>query len=238
MSKGSFILKGHEKVAEKRDVNIYMPRMLQVAAQSWTFGMAGIFYLIYFQSAIILLNYLAGAEAAAVYSVAFSVMAAVYLLPSVIYQKFLLNKLHRWAYQDREQFYKVYRFGNLTMLILGLCAMLSIWLIAPWGIPLLFGKKFQEAVALLMVYALSIPVRFLATSIGATLVTRENMSKKVGYMGGVAALNLILNFLLIPKFATLGAVIAAVLCDLVLLVIYICAVKKHVFTDDYAKSVV
>src|SRR3546814_4412984 len=45
-------------------------------------------------------------EAAGVYNVAFVIMSAVYLIPSVIYQKFLLPKIHIWANHDQETFVK------------------------------------------------------------------------------------------------------------------------------------
>ena len=152
MYQGKFSLKGHGAAEELEKQNKQdSPGMFQVAAQSWPFGMAGIFYLIYFQSDIILLKYLSGTEAAGIYNVAFLVMVAVYLLPGAIYQKFMLPKLHRWAHYDRERFYFSYRVGNAFMVGLGVVAMLGIWVVVPWAIPVLFGVEYQGAVMLLMI---------------------------------------------------------------------------------------
>ncbi|WP_372865630.1 flippase, partial [Spongiibacter sp.] len=203
-------LKGHGEKSANAEQPVATASMGEVVAQSWPFGLAGVFHLIYFQSDIILLKYITGDAAAGIYNVAFVIMAAVYMLPSVIYQKFLLPKIHRWANHDRGRFYDVYRRGNWMMLASGLLAMLAIWLLAPWGVQLLFGEQYMNAVLPLSILALAAPIRFVATSVGSTLVTQNNMHRKVYYMGGTALINLGLNFFMIPTHGVLGAAVATV----------------------------
>lgn len=232
MTGGRFALKGHSRMAEPEKENLapmVSVGLVDILSQTWPFGLATIFHLIYFQSDIVLLKYITGDEAAGVYNVAFTVMAAVYLFPSVIYQKFLLPKMHRWANHDRKRFYQVYRQGNVAMLVLGVVAMLAVWGTAFWAIPLLFGKQYSQAVILLNILAVCAPVVFVASSVGATLVTQEHMTKKVKYMGTIAMLNIALNFMLIPEFGAVGAAAATVISNLVLLVIYYGAAQKFVF---------
>jgi O-antigen/teichoic acid export membrane protein len=233
MYQGSFSLVGHKHTEEPiKEDNINSPSILQVASQSWPFGLAGIFYLIYFQSDIILLKYLSSAESAGIYNVAFVIMAAVYLFPSVVYQKFLLPKIHRWANHARTHFYHIYRIGNIWMVSFGLIAMFSLWIILPWFIPFLFGPEYHDAIKLLIILSFAVPIRFLATSIGSTLVTQDHMRKKVKYMGIVALLNIILNIILIPVHGAIGAAITTVFSDIVLLLLYYTASKKYVFIND------
>lgn len=231
MKKGNLKLKGHESYGNRKalvgKINLYT-----VAMQAWPFGLATVFHLIYFQSDIVILKYLVGSEAAGSYSVAFFVMAGVYLLPGVIFQKFMLAKLHRWANSDRDKFYKSYLVGNRLMLFLGVMAMLLIWLFSPMVIPWLFGVAYKETVTLLMILALCAPLRFIATSVGSVLVTQEHMSRKVKYMGGVAVINVMMNFVLIPHFNAMGAAYATVLSEMILLSLYFYSANKHVFTED------
>ncbi|MDA8486162.1 flippase [Pseudomonas resinovorans] len=228
MAGGDFALKGHSTVTsyEGRPEKVFA---CDVIAQSWPFGLAAVFQLIYFQSDVILLKYMIGDGAAGVYNVAFTVMAAVYLLPSVIYQKFLLPKMHRWANSDRARFYKVYRQGNFAMLLLGVAAMLAIWLSAFWAIPLFFGKQYTEAVTLLNILAPCAPLMFLAFSFGGVLVTQENMRLKVKVMGGVALINVLMNIALIPTWGAIGAAISTVLSCLALMSTYFWCAQKIVF---------
>lgn len=235
MKRGVFDLKGHGRATNVRPdeaCNANSIRVLDVGRQAWPFGLATVFHLIYFQSDIILLKYISGNEVAGIYNVAFTVMAAVYLLPSVIYQKLLLPKIHRWANNDRDKFYQVYRKGNIAMLVLGLAAMLAIWSAAFWAIPMLFGEEYREAVLILNILALCAPVLFVASSVGATLVTQEHMARKVKYMGVVALINITLNVLLIPYFGAIGAAVSTVVSNMMLLIIYYRAAQRTVFGVD------
>jgi O-antigen/teichoic acid export membrane protein len=197
--------------------------------QSWPFALAGVFYLIYFQSDILLLGWMVGPEAAGLYNAAFAVMAAVYLLPSVAYQKYLLPKLHRWAEHDRPRFLAVYRFGNAASLLLGFAVAAALLLVAPWGMPLVFGEAYRTSGQLLLVLALAVPGRYLATSVGSVLVTQDNMRRKVWLMGLTALVNLALNMLLIPRYGVYGAAWATVASESVLVLAYLYAAWRYVF---------
>jgi len=234
MLNGNFDLQGHLKPIVQSDE--WMPDVKTVISHSWPFGLAGLFHLVYFQSDIILVQYITGLEAAGVYNVAFTIMVAVLLFPGIIYQKFLLPKMHRWANHDRERFYQVYKQGNVIMLVLGLVAMLFIWTLGPWVVSLLFGEVYQEAIGLLMILGVSFPILFVASSIGATLVTQSHMKSKVKLMGLVAILNIVLNLVLIPDFGAEGAAIATVISNFVLLVVFYITAQKLVFRRERIKN--
>jgi len=226
---GVFALKGHK--INNADTLQIIPNIKMVIFQAWPFGLAGLFHLIYFQSDIILLKYLSGSEAAANYNIAFTIMVAIYIFPSVIYQKFLLPKIHRWAHHDREKFYYTYKQGNLMMFIIGSVGMVLVWFSSSFLISLLFGIKYTNSSELLNILAFSIPVIFVASSVGATLVTKEHMKKKVLYMGTIAVLNIVLNIILIPIYGASGAAVATVLSNIFLLIIYYIAAEKYVFIE-------
>lgn len=239
MAQGRLLLKGHTNPTGAENGHLAVTnrvRVFDVTRDAWPFGLAGMFHLVYYKSNIILLEYFSGGEAAGIYSVAFTVMGATYLLPGSIYQRFLLPKLHRWANHDRMRFLQVYRFGNGSMLLLGMIATAAILVLMPWIIPFLFGKAYEPAINLLAILAFCAPLRFLATSVGATLVTQEHMRRKINYMGTVAVLNVLLNLLLIPVYAAEGAAIATLLSEITLLALYLFAVRWHVFGDDAWKG--
>lgn len=230
MRRGSFDLQGHGNSGSVK--HIAEPSALKVAAESWPFGAAGVFYLVYFQSAVILLNYLAGSSAAGLYNTAFIIMAAVYLFPSVIYQKFLLPKIHRWAQSDRSMLWVTVQQGNRYMLGFGLLAMVALWLGGWWAIPFLFGEEYRPSVWVLNILAFAAPARFVASSVGSVLATKDNMKRKVRYMGAVGIFNVGLNVALIPAYGIWGAAVAAVVSDFLLLALYFVAVRKYVFGKE------
>ena len=240
MLKGNFYLKGHARQDEvtnlSEDLRHSKVKSSDIYKQSWPFALTGILYLIFFQSDVILLKYLVNDETAGIYSVAFSIMAAVYLLPSTIFQKFLLPKYHRWAENDRSHFLQVYRFSNGVILLLGILIASLIVITMPSIIPLLFGAAYKEAVDILFIIALCAPIHFLATSIGATLVTQEHMRRKVLYIGIGAIINISLNLLLIPLYGAKGAAVSTLVSEIILLVFFLFAVKRYVFGNDAWKG--
>lgn len=232
--KNNLALVGHG--LKKTNVGTTSPGIRHVILQSAPFGMAGSFHLIYFQSAVFLLAYLSGNSEAGIYSVAFLMMNAVYILPNIIYQKFLLPKIHRWAHQDSDLFYRSYRFGSIAMLGIGTLASLLIWALSPYLLPLLFGMEYANSIDVLRWLSLCAPLRFMATSIGSVLVTQSTIIMKVRCMGLVAAVSLALSFLLIPKLSTYGAVITAFLCEALLLGLYYFVARRYVFNDAARKN--
>ncbi len=233
MKCGEFALKSHPRIDSICENNPKESRVvIDVITQSWPFGLAGIFQLIYFLGGVILVKYLAGEEAAGLYNVAFTVIAAVYLLPVVLYQKFLLPKLHRWSSHNRAKLYQVYRRGNIVMLITGILAMTGIWATSTWAIPLFFGVVYDDSIILLNIMAVSIPIVFVSFNSGAMLVTQDHMKKKLQFMAIVAVLSLLLNILLIPVYGAIGAALASLISNSVLLACYYYASKRIVFYDD------
>lgn len=226
MSQGRFMLVGHKMVVHEEVSKINIASVLKNA---WPFGLAAFFHLIYFQSDIVLIKYMVGDHQAGIYNVAFTVMVAVYMFPNVLYQKFLLPKLHRWANHNREKFYNVYSKGNIIMLIFGTIAMLLIWLFSSTGITLVFGSRYMESISILDILAVSSPIIFVAHSAGATLVTQDHMKLKVKYMGTVAMLNLVLNFIFIPLYGGVGAAMTTVVSNFVLLALYYHGAQINVF---------
>ena len=62
-------------------------------------------------------------------------------------------------------------------------------------------------------------------SFGSTAFLQENMRKKVKYMGGVAAVNIGLNLILIPQFGSVGAAVSTIISEILLLTLYVYAAK-------------
>lgn len=231
MYQGNIELKGHSTVEGSQLDQIACVSPLEVFKSAWPFGFAIFFHLIYFQSAVLVLKYMVGDRIAGVYNVAFIVMSAVYIFPAVVYHKFLIPKQHRWAEHDRRMFFDVYKRGNVYMFGIGIFFAVTVALLARWSVGFVFGAEYIEASDYLLILCFCIPLRFVATSVGATLLTQEHMLRKVRYMGGVALCNLISNLVLLPRFGGAGACYSALLSEAVLLAIYFYAAKKHVFPD-------
>lgn len=227
----NFDLKGHTRIPENIETES-KPGLYELILKSWPFGLAGFLFLIYFQSDLILVKYLVGPEAAGMYGVAFTVMSALYILPGVIFQKFLLPKIHRWSYKNRYMFRKVFEQGNIIMFAFGVIGTMSVWTLSSWGIPFLFGEGYDDSIILLNFLSLTAPVMFLIYSVGTTLTTKEHMKTKVYCMAVIAVLNIILNLVFIPFYGAMGAVIATLISNILLLLLYYLVAHRIVFKND------
>lgn len=225
-------LKGHNKENLFAYKQPNRPTALLVTLGALPYGAAGFLHLVYFQSSVILLAHLAGRTEAAEYNVAFLFVGVTYLLPSTVYQKYLQPKLHRWAHQDPQMFLSTYRYGCRCMFALGAVGAISIWVCAPFVIPILFGEKYSDAAFFAQVLGLCAPLRFVSTAAGSVLLTRDNMKRKLKYMSLVAVFSVGANFLLIPAFGIPGALITTVASEVLLLAFYLIGAKKYVFKRD------
>jgi len=232
LSKGSILLAGHGDadtvINSNKDIHKELSK-LNIFKEIFPFALGSFFGLIYLQSDIVLLSLLAGNDKAGLYNAAFSVMVAVYLLPTAIFNQFLLPKFHRWAVHDVDRFLDVFRFGNASMLLSGFIIMLLVMILSPFMIPLIFGDKYIDTVDILIFLSLCIPLRFLSSSVGGSLVTKNNMKRKVLYQGSVAVFNVLLNVMLIPYYHVYGAVLSTVLSELILLSLYLYGAHRYVF---------
>ncbi|MCY1541918.1 hypothetical protein D9M68_776340 [compost metagenome] len=153
-------------------------------------------------------------------------MTAVYIFPGVVYQRFMMSKLHRWFNSNVELLRKAYVYGNYLMLLLGGGAMLTVWLLAPF-IPFIFGEEYSASIPFLMLLAVAAPVRFVSSSV-ASFLTAVGMEKvKLRVMGGTSILSVLLNFSLIPAFGGVGAASAALVVELgMLMALFLIARNK------------
>lgn len=193
-------------------------QLISIAKDAAPFGVAGLFYLIYYQLGVVFVRHINGAEQAGFYSIASTFLAASLLVPNIIYQKYLLPKLHQWAYHDQVKFLRSYYYGNYIMLVLGVGVMLLLWILAPFLVHTFFGETYISSVSLVRIMSINIPIAYIASSAGSLLVTQNHMRIKVIYMGITAIISLILNIPLIKIFGTSGAIYTNIICNFFILI--------------------
>lgn len=207
-------------------------RVKELFSVSTPYGLASIFNLVYMQSAIVLVALLLGPDDAAHYSLAISIVAATYLLPTVIFQKYLLPKVHRAAGEGKAELRRIYQLGGRAMLACGVLVMLAIWLIADHFVYFAFGARYAATAEILYVLAPSIPLMYLAFSWGCILATERQIRRKVRVMGVVAAVSVALNFALILKFGITGGAYSAIICNFLLAAAYFLLCQTYFSNDE------
>lgn len=225
MMRGGIALHGHGP-RPTTSMTEPSPSVARLWSQAWAYGMETTLYPIFFQVSTVLLKYLSGNTEAGIFGIALGVMMAIYLIPSTVYQKFLLSKLHRWAVHDQHKFWKVYRHGAVGMLASGVIVALAMIVVDPWAVPIIFGEKYLAVVHVLAMLAICVPVRFLSTAISSALLNEQHMRYRVMAMGLSAVMVVVFNVLLIPRYHEMGAAVATVAGEVCLLLAMFAGMRR------------
>lgn len=93
-----------------------------------------------------------------------------------------------------------------------LAAAAALWVAAP-VVPLLFGASFHESIAALRWLCLLPVLRALHYAWGTAITASASQWNRTATQFGAAAFNLLLNFMLIPRWSWRGAALASLLTD-------------------------
>ena len=225
---GNLILVGHGTSGNVDDAKIRRdrPTLRSTFSRSAPFGLESFLFLVYYQTDVVLLRYLVGEETAGLYSVGVMVMAAAYLFPSVLYQKLLLSKIHRWAYKDPLKLTSFLRTGSLLIVLIGVIVTVFFWQVAPYFVRLIFGPSFEASISILTLLVFAIPFRYLASHLGSVLSTRNFIWINLKITAITAVSNVILNLLLIPEHGAPGAAVATIISHAMLALLFAITVAK------------
>ncbi|QCR31888.1 oligosaccharide flippase family protein [Lysinibacillus sp. SGAir0095] len=204
------------------------PNLLNSLKNSSPYGLAAIFYFIYYQSDIILLSFFKGEEIAGYYNVAFTIISFVYLFPNIIFGKLFLPKLHFWVHHNPKMVKSLYKKSNLIMIIVGLLSVILIMFTAEVLISLVFGERYIDSAQLLILLSLCIPFRFICSVSGTIMSTDNRIYSKVKHQGLTAVLNILLNIILIPYIGVYGAVYSTILCEVFLFILLWNSCKNYI----------
>ena len=222
---GQVTLSGHGRFEQTTAPAV---SVLRAAKEAGPFALVTMFYVAYFQGAVVVLEWLKGGEAAAQYNAAFLVVSAICLIPNVVYLKLLIAPLCRWAVHNRKVFEAAFHLGVVAMGLLGVVFMVATLVAASYLVTLLFGHRYDAAIPALMLLALVIPVRFVQSAFGSLFISPKDTARKACYLGIGALVTAVSSFGLIPVLGIEGAALANVFAEVILLVLHVHGTARHI----------
>lgn len=184
------------------------------------FAASGVFYVLHYQLAIVFLEVFSGPESAAVYSVAFVILSAVFLIPTSLYRWYMMPKIHRWVWGDSIKLNYIFLRSLYAVLALSLIIIAAIVLASSWVIPLLFGSEYDKSVLVLQLLSPAIFFRFAAVALGTLMVGKGIVRKKVVLDIYGTSIGLILGVVLIREFGVIGGVATTIIIEAILVLFY------------------
>ena len=193
---------------------------LNIVKKASPYGLGNLFYLLLTQSSVVIIFFLLGAHSAGTYSAATIIIYGIYLIPNTLFQQVLMSRIQRWAYHDFDRYKILYNFTSKLMLLIGSILMILVLAFSESINLYLFDESYKGLTDVLVVLAFAIPFRFIASSAGAYLTTKNYMKSKLRILFLVSILHLILTLLLTWWLQLTGAAIAFVLCEIFFVVLY------------------
>ncbi len=204
----------------------------QAAASAWPFGLSNFVFLVYFQSGVLMLATLSSHTAAGVFSLGLSILTAVYLIPTVVAQRYLMVKFHHWAAHHGPFFLKVFRTCCGVALVSGLVMAVGVALLAPYLVHVAFGAAYDEVGVILAMASLCIPARYLSCFIAAAYGTFGNMKPRLRTQIVLTVVMVPVSFLAIASHGLLGATVAMVMGEWAMALAYLYGCVRHIFGTD------
>ncbi|MFF0819150.1 lipopolysaccharide biosynthesis protein [Micromonospora haikouensis] len=207
------------------------PRPGELLGAATPYVLGNVCYLLGIHFGTVLAAELLGGAEAALLAVPMAVLTAVYLVPRVVYQQYLLGKLHRWAGSDAEAVLLAYRWGSAGMVALGAVVAAAVAVGGLVALPLVFGPAYRDAAPVLAVLALAVPFRFGGAAVAALLTSGGLLRRKVVYQAVGAVVLLAALAVAVPVWGVRGAAGATVLAEAVLCCLLWVAARRGVVGD-------
>ena len=184
------------------------------------FGLGLIFQQFYNLSDQLLYRYFEGdLLILADYSLSYSLISVTFILPAVLYQKYLIPKMIINSESNQDQNWalikKLIKPTLLISLIITIIFILSINFIEIY----VFNNKYNLTYYSILLSP-NIIVLYLALCYGSILYTKHYYRRKVKYMGITVLINLVLNLIFLPLIGIYSLIISTLLSNIYLLISY------------------
>jgi len=192
---------------------------ISINSIDWTMGrkflkdglpmaLSGFMILLYMRIDQVMVTDMIGTKANGIYSTGARMIEIVYFLPMALSDSFfpgiVYSKKHEGDKYEKNllHFYSVMTFSSLGI-------ALVMFVFAKPVMNFLFGEAFYGSGSVLQVYTLTLYATFLSISFSRYLVAENYLKVIVTRSFFALAINILLNFLWIPKYGYIGAAYAS-----------------------------
>ena len=192
---------------------------LSLLKDSWPLILSGIVISIYMKIDQVMIKEMMNAQAVGQYAAAVRLSEAWYFIPMAIVSSLFPSIINAKKVSDKLYLERLQRLYSL-MVWLAIAIALPMTFLSDWVVNLLYGNAYQEAGSVLMIHIWTGIFVFLGVAFSHYLIV-ENLMMKSFYRTALGAiLNIIFNFILIPKYGIYGAAIATLLGQMAANLIY------------------
>jgi len=200
-----------------------------VSRKSFPFAIHALFGMIYMQADTVILSKISGDIEVGLYQAAMRIIIVLLYLQEIMVTAFFpsLSKLYKYS---TEELIKKCKRLNFYLFILALPVSISITIIGPMIIDVVYTPEFSEAALFLQVLSSLILLRFFGATYGILLSASDNQHLRMFSVIIALFLNIGINTVLIPKYGAMGAATTAMITNIFVLAIYVYFIKNRLNT--------
>ena len=195
---------------------------------SWPLALIGLFGMIYSYTDSVMLGYWGMMEETGWYNAAYKVVTAS-LVPMGLIGASFYPALSKFSKESKEKLQRAWSYEIEIMIAIALPLIIGGMALAAKIIYSLYPADFAPSVLAFQILITTAGLIFLYRPLYDVMIVLNQQSKTFWITMGGAALNAVLNFILIPQYSLYGAAVATVFTHALVLASLLVFVKK--FTD-------
>ena len=208
-----------------------IPFCREVAIKSLPFGLTIFFYTIYFSIDVVMISWLAGDYATGLYNSAYKIIS-VFTAFYVIYQYVIFPLMSKLYTEDTNMLKISFEQSFKYSLLILLPIIIGVYFYSPYIITLIYSSEFALASAPMQILIWTVVFLFI-NGVATSLLNSIGKEFDVTKIYIVAAIfNIGLNYFLIPSYTYIGASIATVLSEILILGLMMYSISKTEYRPD------
>lgn len=196
-----------------------------IAVWAAPFALAGIFTKVYSYIDVTMISHLLGSRAVGLYSIASKATFAWQFVP-MAFAAALYPALSHYFAHNRSRLKETFIRGIRYLAIMAMPISLGIFALADKIIIKIYGAAYEPSILPLQILLISLIFAFLDFPVGALLNAGNRQNLQTLAMGITMVVDIVLNIILLPRLAIIGASLAALAGNMVLVLVGASGVRR------------
>lgn len=209
----------------------------KIALESIPFWLNSVFVIIYFKTDMVMLSMMKGDAAVGWYAASYRLIDSLCFIP-VVFMSTMYPVFSRFHVSSRDSLEFAFKKSFKLLAIIAIPIGIGTTILAERIIVLIYGIQYTPSVVALQILIWASVLSFINYT-PSTFLTSTNRQRTLMIFTFIgASLNIILNFILIPRFSYSGAAIATVSTELVVGLLMIYNIHKVQNLSDLLSDVI
>lgn len=182
--------------------------------KSLPLGLAVIFTMIYFKIDTVMLSLMKSPAEVGIYGLAYKFLEALIFFPAM-FVGLVMPLMSKYAFLNRDKFKKITQKTLEVLLIFITPMIIGTFFLSPRIITLVAGQDFRLSAGVLNILIVATGIIFLGALFSNMIISLEKQKSLTYIYGAGAGINLVTNFIFIPKYSYYGAAGTTVFTELI-----------------------